>query len=539
MAAPDLVIVDATVVTVDDADTIAEAVAIADGMIIAVGRRAEIERLADDSTETIDANGATLLPGFIDPHSHVGMGAPFFAYAALQVPPVGDVRTVDDIMAKLRETRERLDVQPGEWLIGWGYFPDDMHDGDELTAERLDREFADYKTVVMHVSMHGGVVNQRVLDELGYGDGTVDPEGGSIVRVAGTRRPDGTLWEAAWMPLMFELPGFDADDLHAMLREYARWGVTTVQDGASATEQVELLQSIAATSPLPIDVVSLVIFSDFEAALANDAITFDAWRNGHKVRGVKLILDGAPQGRTAHVTEEYETGGPSGEQHWHGIAVIDQETTNQVVEAAYRTGIQVYAHCNGDAAIEQLTAAHRTALAAGAPYPGRTVPIHSQVMRHDQLDEYVELGFEPSMFTVHTFFWGDVHITNFGRERADGISPMASAFAKGLKPTNHSDYPVTPINPLLHMWSSISRTTLTGAVLGEGERLTPVQALRAVTINAAYEYGEEHSRGSIEVGKLADLVLLSANPLEVATDDLTSITVERTIKRGTTVYAAD
>ena len=146
--------------------------------------------------------------------------------------------------------------------------------------------------------------------------------------------------------------------------------------------------------------------------------------------------------------------------------------------------------------------------------PGRTIAIHSQVMRHDQLDEYVATGLEPSMFTIHTYLFGDTHLANFGEERAFGISPMRSAIDKGLRPTNHSDYPITPINPLMLMWTAVSRTTLAGVVLGENERISAREALRSVTIDAAYEHRTEHDRGSIEIGKLADFAVLSDNPLD-------------------------
>lgn len=541
MPAADQIIVNATVLTVDEHDRVAEALAIADGRILAVGTRAQIEALATDATVVTDAGGATIAPGFIDPHSHVTTAAPFVRYAALQVPPVGTVTTLDDLMAALRETRDRLQLVDGDWLIGWGWFPDDMTDGGALTAELLDTEFADLRVAVVHVSMHGGVVNGRVLAEHGYVDGVPDPEGGTIVRKPGTQTPAGPVWESAWMPLADALPQFTGIDLEAMLAEYARCGITTAQDGAASWEQIRAVRTIAEAKSLPIDVVSLVIFTDLEHALAEPdaALAFGDWRGGHRVQGLKLILDGSPQGRTAHVVDEYLTGGPQGEPHWHGIAVVDQATTDALVEAAYRRGIQVFAHCNGDAAIDQLIAAHRAAVAAGATPPGRTVPIHSQVMRHDQLDEYVALGFEPSMFTVHTYFFGDVHVTNFGMERAAGISPMASAHAKGLRPTNHSDYPVTPLAMTWMIWSSVARTTLSGVVLGEAERATRQQALRAVTINAAYEYGLEDDRGSIEPGKLADLVFLDGDPMTVETDALRELKVLRTVKRGVVVFEAE
>jgi len=536
MSTPDLILTNATVITVDDDGTVAEAVAVTNGTITAVGPAAEVGALAGPGTQVVDLGGRTVVPGFVDAHSHVSMGAPFIKHAALTTPPVGGTRTVGDILAKLHEAKDRNDPAPGEYVIGWGYYPEAMDDGGELTAEILDREFPDHRVAVVHVSAHGGVVNTRVLEEHGYVPGVADPDGGTIVRVPGTDRPNGVLWEGAWMPLAFSLLDYGREAFDAMLAEYARWGMTTVQDGAATWPQVEKVRGFAAEGALPVDVRSLVIFTELDEAVASGLVGTTV--GGHTVQGVKLILDGSPQGKTANVTQEYLTGGPGGEPHWHGIANIDQDTTDALVTTAYQHGIQVFAHCNGDGAVDQLLAAHRAAVAAGATPTGRTIPIHSQVMRLDQLDDYVAEGFEPSMFTVHTLLFGDTHIANFGEDRAFGISPMRSAIDKGLRPSNHSDYPVTPINPLLLLWSSVSRTSTGGVVLGEAERVTPLEGLRALTINAAYEHRTEGDRGSIEVGKLGDLVVLSDNPLEVDVDAIRDIQVLRTIKRGVTVHEA-
>lgn len=536
MSTPDLILTHATVITVDDADTIAEAVAVTAGTITAVGTAAEVEALAGPDTQVLDLQGRTVIPGFVDAHSHVSMGAPFIKHAELTAPPVGDTRTVDDVVRKLHEAKDRNDPAPGEYIIGWGYYPEAMDDGGELTAEILDREFPDHPVVVVHVSAHGGVVNSRVLEHLGYTAGVPDPEGGTIGRYPGTDVPDGVLWEQAWMGFVFGLLDYGREEADAMLAEYARWGMTTVQDGAANHAQVDKLRRFASERPLLLDVRSLAAYPELDAVIESGV--FDTTIGGHTVQGVKLIIDGSPQGRTAFVTQEYRDGGPSGEEHWHGLANMDQATTNAVVATAYRHGVQVFAHCNGDAAIDRLLEAHRAAVAGGETPTGRTIPIHSQVMRLDQLDDYVAEGFEPSMFTVHTLLFGDTHIHNFGQERAFGISPMRSAIDKGLRPSNHSDYPVTPINPFLLLWSSVSRTSTGGVVLGEDQRVTPLEGLRALTINAAYEHRTEHDRGSVEVGKLADLAVLSANPLEVDVDAIRDIEVLRTIKRGVTVHEA-
>ncbi|WP_029252435.1 amidohydrolase [Paraoerskovia marina] len=536
MSNVDLILVNGSVVTVDEDGTVAEAIAVDDGLIVAVGTSDDVRALAGPDTEVVDLAGTTVVPGFVDAHSHVSMGAPYIKHAALHTPPVGETRTVPDIVRRLHEAKDRNRPAPGEWVIGWGYYPDEMDDGGEVTAEMLDREFPDHRVAIVHVSGHGGVVNSRVLEAAGFTAGVEDPDGGTIVRYPGTDTPNGVLWEQAWIPIAFSLFDFDDDAFVEMLGEYARFGMTTVQDGAATVDQIKYVRSFAESRGLPVDVRSLVIFNEFQEALDEGLLGTSS--HGHTVQGLKLILDGSPQGKTAYVTEEYVTGGPGGEEHWHGLAVIDQATTDALVEQAYRHGVQVFAHCNGDASIDQLLAAHRAAKEAGVSSPGRTVPIHSQVMRADQLDDYVAEGFNPSMFTIHTYIFGDTHLRNFGPERAAGISPLRSATAKGLRPTNHSDYPITPINPMVLLWTSVVRRSTGGAVLGADERATPIDGLRALTINAAYEHRTEDDRGSLEVGKIADLVLLDANPLEVDHDAIKDISVLRTIKRGTTVYSA-
>lgn len=536
MTTPSLILTNATVLTVDAIDSTAEAVAISDGRISAVGSATAIAALAGVGTEVLDLDGATVVPGFVDPHSHVSMGAPYIKHTALHTPPVGDTRTVADVIGKLHEAVERTRPSADDDIVGWGYYPDAMDDGGEITAELLDREFPGHRVIIVHVSGHGGVVNTRVLQERGLTPGVANPEGGTIVRYPGTDRPNGVLWEQAWMPMVLGLLDYGEAEFHAMLAAYAACGVTTVQDGAAMWAQVEKIRGYATQAQLPIDVRSLVIFAELEQAIGSGLANTTV--GGHTLQGVKLVVDGSPQGRTAFVTEEYLQGGPGGEEHWHGLAIMDQELTDRVVETAYRHGIQVFAHCNGDAAIDRLLAAHRAAVSAGATPTAPTVPIHSQVMRLDQLDDYVAEGFEPSMFTIHTYLFGDTHLANFGQERAFGISPMRSAIDKGLRPTNHSDYPITPISPLMQMWSSLSRTTLAGVVLGPGERITAREALRSVTIDAAYEHRTEHDRGSIETGKIADLVVLADNPLTCQTDAIKDIQVLRTLKRGVTVFEA-
>ena len=195
-------------------------------------------------------------------------------------------------------------------------------------------------------------------------------------------------------------------------------------------------------------------------------------------------------------------------------------------------------HGNGDASIDMALKAHEANAGGDLRRDRRTTIIHSQFVRRDQLAKYKEYQFVPSLFTEHTFFFGDTHVLNRGKDQAYFLSPLKSSVEMGLKPTNHTDFNVAPIDQMLVVWSAVNRTSRSGQVIGPDERVTPLQALEAITINAARQYREEASKGSIETGKQADLVILDANPLTVAPDAIKDIKVLETIKGGKTIFAA-
>jgi predicted amidohydrolase YtcJ len=209
---------------------------------------------------------------------------------------------------------------------------------------------------------------------------------------------------------------------------------------------------------------------------------------------------------------------------------------NAVLKKAYEHDAQVMVHCNGDASIDMLLAAHR---AAGAPRDRRTTVIHSQFVRRDQLDQYVQLGISPCFLTNQAFFWGDVNVKNLGRERAYFSTPMRTARDLGLRVTNHSDFRVTPLDTMFILWTSVNRISRSGQVIGEEERIPMLDALKALTIDGAYQCFEEGRKGTIEVGKLADFVILTANPTKIDATAIRDITIAETIKEGRSVFKRD
>ena len=551
-----------TIVTMVDDRREAQALAVAGGRILAVGTEQDVLTTQGPDTDVVDLAGRTLLPSFIDSHGHFISAAQVLMWANVQGVPAGPITKVADIVPVLQKHVATLalktgGLKPGDWIVGYGYDRSNLAEQRELTVDDLDPAFPDNPVMLIHSSMHGAVLNSAALARIGYDADTPTPAGGLIVRKPGTTVPAGLIMETAFLPIIDNMPQPGEremlDRLDKAQQIYARVGVTTCQEGATHAKDLRFLRKAAEEELLYLDVVSLPFMldipelaKDFEPGFsgapmqlpdrARDA--FGQYNNHLKLQGIKFVFDGSPQGKTAYWTQPLLTPGPGGEPNWRGQPVMPAEEINKALAEVYGKGIQVFCHANGDAAIDMAIDGMRKAGARAAD-DQRTVVIHSQCMRPDQLDHYAELGFTPSFFTAHTFYWGDEHLANLGPQRAAFMSPMASAFAKGLHCSNHTDYVVTPMEPMRVMWSSIKRTSRSGKVLGPDERIDIWQALRSQTIEAAWQLFEEDRKGTLEQGKLADLVILDTNPLVAETDSLLDIRVLETVKEGKTVYRSE
>ena len=550
----DLILHGGTVLTMETDQPRAEAIAVAGGRILAVGDDASVLALAGPATTRIPLQGRTLLPGFIDAHGHFANALQVVTWANIQRPPAGPVDSIASLQQVLREHVARHPVQPGAWVVAYGYDPDGLADGRPLDRADLDPLFPDNPVMVIHNSNHGAVLNSRALALVGYDANTPDPAGGVIVRRPGSREPAGLVMETAFLPLFVHMPQPSEQERlerFAQAQElYTRQGITTAQDGATAAADLGLFQTAARQGRLTIDLVLLPLVLEVPGMLkerfpefhgdtlelpqpARDA--FGHYEHHLKLQGIKLLVDGSPQGKTAFWSEPLLTPGPNGEANWRGQPLFPPEVLNDTVARLSAQGLQLFAHCNGDAAIAMMIAACRRAgLTAGQDH--RTVIVHSQFMAPGQLEQYVELGLHPSFFTVHAFFFGDTHVANLGLERASGLSPMASAMALGLHCTNHNDFSVTPIEPMRMVETAMTRRTRSGVVLGESERVSAEAALRALTIEAAWQLREEASKGSLAPGKRADLVILDRDPTATPPEQLNAIGVVATFKDGVCVY---
>lgn len=539
----DTIYVHGRVHTIDSANTITAALAIKDGRILATGSDKTIGQLKGPQTVVIDLQGKTLIPGFIDGHSHF-MGLGQAKAANLNAPPVGTVKSIPDIIAVLKAFKEKNGIKDGEWITGYGYDQDQLAEGRHPTKDDLDAAFPNNPVALQHVSGHMVLVNSYALRLSGIDSTTKNPAGGMIVRKPGTNDPTGLLQEHAGYLLKRERKQQSWDeqlqDIKDQEQFYASNGITTAQEGLTGFAQLEELRKAADLGALFIDIESLPAYTYVDKLLA-DSNRWHFGVNEHhlKLAGTKLVADGSPQGKTAYFSKPYLVEVPGcTDDDCRGIPTVTQDYFNAAVLNDFKHNIRFFVHCNGDATIDMYIKAIQNADAElhTTNENRRPVVIHSQFARADQLDKYKELNILPTFFTNHTFFWGDVHVRNLGKDRAYFESPVKSALKRGIVFTNHTDYGVTPLSQIFLLWTSVNRLSRSGVVIGPEERLTPTEGLRAITINGAYEYFEEKEKGSLEKGKLADLVILSDDPTTIDPVKIKDIQVLETIKEGKTIY---
>ena len=519
----------------------AVALAVRDGRILAVGETQAVFAHRGPDTEMVDLRGRAILPGFVDAHGHLTSVARMAATANVASPPVGPVEDLDDLVEVMRAAAAGGEAPVGDWLVGAGYDDALLAEGRHPNRDDLDRISPDQPVALFHVSLHFVTLNSKALERIGVGADTPDPEGGLIRRRAGSREPDGVLEERALALLMEALPEPDLEEQLTLLSlaqdAYARNGFTTVQEGALSASEWPSLREAARRGQLSVDVVAYPIFTDM-GSIFDGSFPPGIYQQGLKLKGVKLVLDGSPQGKTAWLTEPYLVPPPGRDADYRGYPWLEDAQVEALVTRIAALDLQLIAHANGDAAADQLIAAVEKSRDAGAPLE-RPVMIHAQYLREDQLDRMAALGLIPSFFSAHTFFWGDWHRDSvLGAERAARISAAASARRRGMHFTVHNDAPVVPPNSMRLLWATVNRQTRSGQVLGADQRIPVEAALRALTLEGAYQNGEEGEKGSIEVGKLADLVIVERSPLAVSPEELAGIRVVETVKAGKSIYRA-
>lgn len=540
----DTIYLGGSILTINDAQPTAEAIAVKDGRILAVGDLASVTAFQTTQTKVFDLSGRTLLPGFVDSHGHVVMGGIQALSANLLSPPDGEVTDIASLQDSLRTwARKNAEVvKKSKMIIGFGYDNAQLAEVRHPTREDLDAVSTEYPIMIVHQSGHLGVANSKALEMAGISASSKNPDGGVIQRDA-NGEPNGVLEEYAFFTALAPmLNALGSEGMQTFAKAgakmWASFGYTTAQDGRSSGGVVEALKVIDSTGDLPIDVIAypdVLEAKDYlEAHVSKDY-------TGHvRVGGCKLTIDGSPQGFTALRDRPYYDPVGNYPEGYAGYAAVTMEQVQDSVNWCYGHGMQVITHANGEGAsdmlIEALTKAQET---YGDP-GNRPVLIHGQFLREDQVDRYKDLGVFMSLFPMHTFYWGDWHRDHtVGPVNAENISPTGWVRERDMMFGSHHDAPVAFPDSMRILDATVTRRTRSGDILGPTQRVDVMTALKAMTIWPAWQQFEENSKGSIETGKVADFVILSGDPTIIDPETLDQLQVLVTIKNDKVIYQAE
>jgi predicted amidohydrolase YtcJ len=522
----DLVLLNGNVVTMDPRRPRAEAIAVHDGKFVAVGSTTEIRGLAGLGTEVVELQGRTVLPGFIDAHIH---GASSGRINMLSVDCA--VATAGELKERIR--RRARELPAGRWIVGDKYDDTKLDLGRPILRGDLDEATRDHPVVVTHVGGHDCFVNSRTLELAKVTRDTPDPDGGRIERDPATKEPTGILREKA-MDLVLKLipPASREESRKAavwQLQEFAKAGLTSIHDADASMEDVKAYMDAHLAGELPIRVYLMVQFAEIER--------LDAWgmRTGFgndllRIGGTKLYTDGAIAGRTARISKPY-VGRPDD----YGILTVTQEELDRRVLKAHGEGWQVGIHANGDVAIEMVLASYEKAIKARPAADPRFRIEHCTLVNPEILRRMKALGVIPTPFCTYVYQHCEKWPA-YGEERLDWMFAMRSFLDAGIPATGSSDYIPGPFPPLLGMQSCVTRRGKDGKVWGARQKITVEEAIRCYTRHSAYASFDEGRKGSIEAGKLADLVVLGADPFATDPELLSKIPVEGTMVGGRWVW---
>jgi predicted amidohydrolase YtcJ len=537
----------------------AEALAVKNGKIVFVGPLAEAKAVVGPATTTIDLAGKTLLPGFIDTHGHFV----YFGKNLVDADLFG-CTDIPDLLARMKKQAERTPA--GAWIVGFGYQPRQMKENRAPTIEELDGVAADRPVMIVDSSGHLGAGNSRVFDVAGITADTPNPEGGSFTRKTGGTSLAGPMEETALNAVRSKRPPFTGELADAVITGaatlWARYGQTTAMEAGLGlgSDDIEVVVNAIDKNLLPIDLhiaakdstVDDTLTAAYGVASAYNPKpdgTLEKLRaartdldkryvNRVRLGGIKFWLDGSID--TAWFTKPYATNPPGKTGGYSGFRQIPDEVIDAAFDRFWTTEMQIHMHMNGDAAADQALAAIDKAVKKHGMRDARPVFVHASWLRPDQIEKMKTCGAIPSFLPSGIVPGGDGVVRLWGPERAAGSMATRTFLRAGLPFTFSHDAPVSPQPWILALVDAgTNRQSASGQVIGPDERISPYDGLRAVTAMAAYQLKEEKTKGTLEAGKLADLVILEKNPLKVDPVTIKDIAVVETIKEGKTVYRGD
>ena len=526
---PDLVLKNGLVLTMDPRQPRAEAVAIAGERLLAVGSNTEVGALAGSGTRVVDLGGKTVTPGFIDGHCHP-------AYSGRR-----HLRFIDCDLRSIRAIQDAVRARaaktpPGAWVVGFKYDYTKTAERRFITREDLDAAAPDHPVYISHRGGHTGYVNSPALAKAGITEASPDPQGGRFVHDPATGRLTGRLLERAAEIYENTIPAFgtttreeDRAAVKLITQMFAKAGVTSSTDAAGSPDDLRAYQDAREAGELSARIYCMILYSHIDKMIASGVRTGfgDDWV---RVGGMKQVCDGSISERTARLSQPYV-----GRPNDFGMIVADADELYGYARKAHEAGWQLGTHANGDVGIGMVCHLYERLQREMPRRDPRYRIEHCTVVNDALVARMKALGAIPTPFASYVYFHGE-KMPEYGEERLNHMFALRSFIDAGIRPTMGSDYPPGPFEPMMALQSMVTRTDISGHTWGPRQKVAVEEALRVCTLFGAYASYEEQLKGSLEPGKLADLVVLGRNPLAEDPSSLVTIPVERTMVGGRWVY---
>ncbi|MFD2682270.1 amidohydrolase [Bacillus seohaeanensis] len=530
----DSVFINGEVVTVDQNNRVVEAVAIKENRIIAVGSNKEVEEYRTDETVVIDLGGKALLPGFIDAHLHLTIYGTNLLGVSCVAP---HIQSLQDIFADLRKKAQ--ETPKGQWVRAWGFNETKLKENRFPTKEELDEISTDHPIVVIRTCNHTSIANSKALEIANFSESTPDPDGGIIERNQ-SGNLTGKLLENAHMQL-FKYASYSKEELRKGMKlasdEFIQAGITSVHDAGAygdGSQTLQIMQQAIKSNEINVRVYaiigSLTNSHDFVHKMVEAGPITGLGDDWFKIGPAKLFTDGSSVGPTIATRQPY-----SHAQDDYGIIYYSQDELNRILGEAHKKGFQITAHAQGDRAIEMLLNCIEKALLEHPRIDHRHRIEHAGIASRDLQERMKKLGVVAIPNPVFMFANGDRYLEFYG-ERVKVMYPARDYADRGIIAAFGSDAPVSFLDPLLGIHAAVNRRSWKGQAVGENQCIDIMEAIRAYTWNGAYASFEEKSKGSIEVGKLADLVVLNDSILHVDKTKIKDVKVELTMVDGEVLY---